>query len=1169
MRLNKIKLAGFKSFVDPTTLNFQTELTSIVGPNGCGKSNIVDAIRWVTGEGSAKKLRGESMTDVIFNGTSERKPVGKASVELIFDNSDGRVGGEYAAFSEISIRREVDRESQSSYFLNNTRCRRKDITDILLGTGLGARSYAIIEQGMISQIIEAKPEELRNYVEEASGIAKYKERRRETENRIRHTRENLDRLNDLRGEIDKQLAHLKRQADAAERYKVLKQEQRQVDAELNALNWRTLNEASEEHKERIHNQTVALEAEIAKQRHSDAEIEKLRQNAIEKRDDVNEVQSEYYSKGADIARCEETINSATEREKQLEHELEDIAKNCEELTNQLGDDQTQAKEMEAEIERMTPDLERQQEEAEFCQARLQETEGLMQTLQTKWDTFNQTLAQTNQDVQVEQMRIKHLEERIEQGEQRLLQLEEERGTLDSGKHNQDIEALTTTCDEEKDRLSKAQEDIKQTQHAIQEQRQIIKALQNEYDEAKQHLNTARAERTSLQTLQDAALGKSNAAVGEFLKTHQLDENPRLAQGIRVDAGWERAVETVMSPYLEAVCVDDIQAHLQDVNTLSQGQLSMVNITDRTGATHSNHGTPLATKIQSDWPIASLLNGIYIADNAHEALRLIQQLNGHESVITPDGLWFGKNWLRVNKPDNEHDSVIKREKTINALAERIATMHKTLVEQEQILEENRCTLNDLESQLEMHQTQYQQFSETYRESNAKLSALVARSEQMITRENALKEEISALETRIANKKEELLQARSQWQEAVNCSEEKSTERLALEEERNSCREKLQNLRHDAQHTKQVADELKIKIETQRNQIHYLNEARVRADKQLKVFEQRRQAVEDTLKNIAHPLPEQRKKLEALLAERLHVEHKLSETRRQLEEMESELNAEEKRRTEHDQRAGQLRDQLEETRMLQRTVQVKSETFRENIAKFGFELNELVESLPENADLDAWQARFDALTNRIERMGAINLAAIDEHKQLTERKNYLDDQNEDLIEALATLENAIRKIDHETRMRFRETFDAVNNNFKELFPKIFGGGTAYLELIDGDILTTGIMVRAQPPGKRNTSIHLLSGGEKALTAIALVFSFFQINPAPFCVLDEVDAPLDDVNVGRFCDLVTEMSKTVQFMVVSHNKITISMAKQLAGITMQEAGVSRLVSVDIDEAIAMAEA
>ncbi|MGD8712750.1 MAG: chromosome segregation protein SMC, partial [Thiohalophilus sp.] len=672
MRLTKLKLSGFKSFVDPTTVPLPSTLVGVVGPNGCGKSNIIDAVRWVMGESSAKHLRGDSMADVIFNGSTSRKPVGQATVELVFDNSDGSVGGQYANYNEISIKRTVTRDGQSIYHLNGTRCRRRDITDIFLGTGLGPRSYAIIEQGTISRIIEAKPEELRVFLEEAAGISKYKERRRETENRIRHTRENLDRLGDLRDELDKQISRLQRQARTAERYKVLKQEERLMKAQLQSLRWKGVDDQARESDNAIREQETALEAAIAKQRHIEADIENQRGQHTEASDKFNEVQSRFYSIGADIARLEQSIQHARERRTQQKQDLEQIEKDWSDAQIHVEADRRRIEELEAGLKTIEPDLQSAEQREQAVSEALQSAEQAMQEWQQAWDDFNQESAEPARQAEVERTRIQHLEQKLTQVQQRLEKAEQDLQQQSPERVQQEVTQLES-------QLTQTGEQVEQAQRALSEKQDQIAALRDsthqvnaDLDQARSRLQDLRGRSASLEALQQAALGKDAGAVNDWLSGQRLQDAPRLAEEMDVDAGWERAVECVLGGHLEAVCVAGVDPLTEVLGSLQEGTLTLFDTQAGGPASNLERGTPLRDKIRAPWSLDALLGTVYAAESLAEALAMRTQLAAYESVVTREGIWLGPTWLLVVK-DQEQDQkagILKREQELKALDTQI-------------------------------------------------------------------------------------------------------------------------------------------------------------------------------------------------------------------------------------------------------------------------------------------------------------------------------------------------------------------------------------------------------------------------------------------------------------------------------------------------------------------
>lgn len=1168
MRLKSIKLAGFKSFADPTVVPLQSPITAIVGPNGCGKSNIIDAVRCVL-SGAARQLRGDTMSDIPFNGSAGRKPVGQASVEMLFGNEDGSLGGEYAAYPEISIRREINRDGTSDYFLNNARCRRRDIVDIFLGTGLGPQSYAIIEQGMISRIIEAKPEELRIHLEEAAGISKYKERRRETENRIQHARENLERLNDHRNELEKQLAHLKRQASAAERYKELKQEERLLKAQLQALHWRELSQQIQSQSSAIQTEETQLEARIATQRQLGAEIEKLRAEQMEFSDVCNEVQSRFYSLGAEIARLEQQVKSGRERRQQLQNDLQQLNESQQEIQQHYEQEQFQIEELQAELEQLEPRLTQAKNNVAQSNQQLQEAEQAMTGWQVSWDEFNTHAAQTARTLEVEQTRMQHLQQSIQVTQQKIARIISERDQIDITAPAAEIETLTQRTATLKQQIDELQQNLQELNLKIQQQREQERNLNIELDQQRNQLQQMRGRRASLEALQQAALGKNDQAVTGWLTQQQLQQQPRLAENLIVAEGWEIAVETVLNPYLEAVGVQDLQTFNSAIDNFATGKLVLYQTHSNVSVADNVNQTSLLSKITSSWPLAELLTGIYIAENLTEALTNVVNLQANESIVTRDGIWLRRNWLRISKNADAKAGVLQREKELQELNKKIIEHEQDIASKAETLTQLRNDIAVIEQQREQLQQQYREASMQQGKSQAQLSAEQAKHKQLLQRLGVIEQEINEYQTQLTTAQQQLTQAEQVWQQASTKVNANNEQKQQLLDQRDVCRQQLDAKRQAARATKENQDELQMQLETSRHQLHFLNQSVTRADKQLQEITQRSETLQQTLQEVEAPLQAFVQELEQLLAQRLSIEHELTAARQQLNQVEHQLREQERQRNSIEEAVQTLRQQLEQLRMKLQASQIRQSTHQEKIVEANFELETLLTELVAEAEINVWEEQITRLEGRIQRLGAINLAAIDEYNQLAERKTYLDAQNNDLIEALTTLETAIRKIDQETKARLQETYDKVNTEFNSLFQRIFNGGNAALEMTEGDLLSTGIIVRAQPPGKRNSTIHLLSGGEKALTAVALVFAMFQLNPAPFCILDEVDAPLDDVNVGRFCNLLKEMAGKTQFIFISHNKLTIEIADQLIGVTMKEPGVSRLVAVDIQQAIEMATA
>ena len=1163
MRLKSIKLAGFKSFVDPTTTNFPENLTAVVGPNGCGKSNIIDAVRWVMGESSAKHLRGESMADVIFNGSNARKPVAQASIELIFDNSDATVTGEYGKFNEISVKRQVTRDGQSNYFLNGTKCRRKDISDIFLGTGLGPRSYAIIEQGMISRLIEAKPEELRVYIEEAAGISKYKARRRETENRIRRTRENLERLTDIRDELERQLERLSRQASAAEKYKQYKEEERLKGAQLKALRWKGLDSQVKQLDFVIGELDVSMEGKVAEQRHVDAEVERLREKHHEVQEHFNQVQQHFYSLGAEVARLEQSIQHQRERKQQLYEELDQIKASWQESDEHLRVDSEKVAELDAILAEREPELELISEQQEASAEALALAEETMQNWQQEWEEFNGKSGESRRQAEVEQSRIQHLEKSQDRLKDRIERLRKEQESLDSGPLAQEMRQLEEQVEQYRGQSEENELRSESLQEDINRMRRENGDRGRQLDEAREKLQTLKGRRTSLEALQKAAMG-DDGAVSDWLNRHELDAEPRLADQVQVDEGWEKALEAVLGDSIQAVAISGFDQVSDWLGDLSHGRLALFSPATVKGS--GSKGKLLRDHVQGQVP-EGLLAGVYVADDLNAALALRGQLDAYESVVTRDGIWLGPDWLKVAKEEDQEAGVLERRRELDQLEGEIDTLQATVDDLKEQLESTREQIGELEEEREEVQRQASRINRELGEINAQVSARQVRLEQITMRRERLGRELEEANEQHAQEQEQMKEARAVLAEALDAMEADSGQREALLSRRDELRLRLDEARQKARHARDQSHHLAMEVQGARTQADSLRQNLSRLESQVQALAERKALLEEQTNEGDEPGTELQMQLEEKLEVRLEAEHKLTEARRELEAVDHEMRNLEGQRGQFERQAQEIRSTMDQKRMQWQDLTTRRQTVAEQLGEHNFDLDTVLENLPEEANEQEWAREMDMIGQRISRLGQINLAAIDEYQQQSERKNYLDSQNADLEDALNTLENAIRKIDRETRARFKEYFDRINRGLQELFPKVFGGGHAYLELTGDDLLDTGVTIMARPPGKRNSTIHLLSGGEKALTALSLVFSIFQLNPAPFCLLDEVDAPLDDANVGRFCNLVSEMSAKVQFIYITHNKIAMEMAATLMGVTMHEPGVSRLVSVDVEEAAEMA--
>ena len=1166
MRLQAIKLAGFKSFVDATTVPFPNNLCAVVGPNGCGKSNIIDAIRWVMGEGSAKNLRGESMTDVIFNGASNRKPVGQATIELLFDNSAGRLTGEYAAYSEISIKRQVSRDGQSSYFLNSVKCRRKDITDIFLGTGLGPRSYSIIEQGMISQLIEAKPEELRVYLEEAAGISKYKERRKETERRISHTRDNLDRLTDLREELERQIHHLERQAKNAERYTEFKKEEREVSAQLSALRWQNLDQKAGVQQQQIDQFEIELQARISDQRRVEAEIVALRDQLIGSNDSLAAVQQRFYDEGTEIARIEESIQYQSERARTLADSLRQTDQERTETAASLGSDEALIRDLAEQLERLAPEQAALSDSEIASKDQLEMAEHHVAELQQRWDQFTSEAAKVAQAGEIEQSKIALLEDSLQRLNQRLKAVGDDKTRLSEQAVAEEIGPLEAMIETQEEQVGRIQSEFDGLASQLQSQRVQNEQLSRTLNEQRSEMQHLAGRRASLDALQQAALGQAGDDTA-WVSEQGLESALRVGESLEVDAGWEEAVEAVLGDALQGILVSNLRELSPAVARLTQGSITLLGMSDtHAPVVQGEARVSLAAKIQSSAELSAWLSHVFVAEDLEDALSLAENLAPDESVVTRDGLWMGASWIRVSADKDVTAGVLQRQKELTRLIAQIEALETLIDTTDEELAAGAINLTVLEQDRDALQSRLAEQQRAYGETRARLTAKRIQAEQIASELERADREITHSQAQLETDSVQLQAARSRLGGAMDEMEGVEATRAELAEQRHSAQQALVTLRQQAQADRDANHQLALRTQNLTAQLTATRQAIMRLSARQTSLLERKQTLEADIAALAEPTTALQANLQERLQTRQGIEAELLAGRQVAQKIEFDIRSNESQRALFEEGVDQVRGQLEKARLEFQTLDVKRSTIEDLLKEAGAVLQEVISAMPEDADIPVWETELTKIENRIQRLGAINLAAIEEYKVQAERKAYLDAQNDDLEKALDTLMMAIRKIDIETRTRFKETFDLVNTKLQQLFPKLFGGGHAYLEMTGEDLLDTGVALMARPPGKRNSSIHLLSGGEKALTAIALVFSIFSLNPAPFCLLDEVDAPLDDANVMRYSELVKEMSRTVQFIYITHNKVAMEMAEQLMGVTMHEPGVSRLVSVDVEEAVAM---
>ncbi|MCU7554293.1 chromosome segregation protein SMC [Alteromonas sp. ASW11-19] len=1156
MRLKKIKLAGFKSFVDPTTIPFPGDMTAVVGPNGCGKSNVIDAVRWVLGESSAKNLRGDAMTDVIFNGSSARKPVGQCSVELVFDNSSGRIAGEYASYNELAVKRLVTRDATSTYFLNGIKCRRRDVTDLFLGTGLGPRSYAIIEQGMISRLIESKPQELRVFIEEAAGISRYKERRRETENRIRHTLDNLERLEDVRQELGQQLDKLQRQAAAAQRYKALKQTERRLKSELAAIRW--LNHS--EHLSRLESDRQAqqkeLDALIDRQRGDEAGIAAHRTRRDVCKHELETLQQKLFTTATSITRLEQNALHSKQRSQQITRELSELADRKAGLTESLREARAAYEQAQSQQTSLEPQLAMSEARVEQAQHAREEAEQALRTFNRDSREHEQQYHELKQQVQACHSKIQSTMSMQLRTSQRVSELREERETLNSDQLQEQLAELTARLEEAQHQFEDRETDISHAQKEVHTAERQLESARGQFREADGQLHQVQAKIAALEALQN-----THSSAGESI----ADDISPLWQSLTVKSGFEQLVERVLAAWHHPLVTEthDRAFLTEAADILPQGHPVYY---QQLAQSEARPGTLAASIVTGTFPAG--FNEIYIAENSAEAVTLLKQLAAHQSVMVKNGPWLSHQYV-IHGTAGEQDGALQRAAQLTRLAQDAEQLEERVYETRHRLDEHTASLATATETLNRFKQDRDQVRAAIQGLENQRDVVDMQLTQSNARTEKLLQDLRTQETLLETEQQQLEVLAEQLESLEVAILEHETHVEDVHAQRDALEQEVAHQRRTAEAETQATHAMALKLQQCQSQSALYAEQVTRNESQLTDYSRQEERLREEQAALAQPQETQKAQLQTLLAEKQTLESERAEQQAQLQDIEQWL-----KEAEQDQQGISRQVQQRQTAIDALNLEIEGGRVRaaaviEQLEETGQSLKAVLDTLAEDADEQHWQNELEKTSNAISRLGAVNLAAVEEYETQSERKAHLDAQHDDLMQALDTLQSAIRKIDKETRSRFSQTFEQVNDDLKQLFPKVFGGGSAYLALTDDDLLETGVTIMARPPGKKNSTIHLLSGGEKALTALSLVFAIFRLNPAPFCLLDEVDAPLDDANVGRFCKLVSEMSRTVQFIYITHNKIAMEMASHLTGVTMAEPGVSRMVAVDVDEAMAFAEA
>ena len=1171
MRLNSIKLSGFKSFAEPTNFMLPGQLVGVVGPNGCGKSNIMDAVRWVLGESKASELRGESMQDVIFNGTNNRKPASRSSVELVFDNSDHRAGGQWGQFLEIAVKRVLTRDGTSSYYINNQPVRRRDVQDVFLGTGLGPRAYAIIGQGTISRIIESKPEELRLFLEEAAGVSKYKERRRETANRLADTRENLTRVEDILRELGANLDKLEKQAEVAARYNTLQSGATLKQHQL----WFLKRSEAEADQVKVKNDAAQalndLESRTADLRRVESELETIRQAHYAAGDQVNQAQGKLYEASAEVGKLEAEIRFVVEGRQRAEQRLA-------QLKEQIASWSTRSQDAGVELEQLAESIVVAEERSIELAAQGEEQAGnlpaLEDALRAAQNAANEQRGSVNQVQQ--QIQVLAAEQRNIEEQSRQLNQRRERLTADRNALAAPDEARVAQSQAAFEQAEQAAELAEAVLHELQdsvpeldEQRRAAQAAVN-HESARQSDLSARQD--ALKALQEKV--RTDGKLKPWLAKHGLDGLQGLWSRIHVEPGWENALEGALRERLSALEV----SRLEMVKAFGQ---------DAPPAKLSFYSPPAAEvppaaraglKPLTDWLrlndegqkalLAEWLQGCWTAANLDEAMAQRSQLQAGEAIYVPAGHVVSAHSVSFYAPDSEQAGLLAR-------AQEIENLDKQLKAQVLIAEQARAALVRAEAaytDASQRQVSARREGAETRGRAHELQVEMLRLTQLAEQTRARGEQIAADLAEVDGQLDELQERRVTAEarfEELDMQLADSQERhaqlddkvISAERGLNGAREQQRSLERQAQEAtftlrslQARQGELQRSLDTAATQEKSLADEAARASEELTRFTAA--AAEAGL--------------QSALAMKLEREQALGALRSQYDDLTAKLRASDERRLQLERELDPLRQRITDFQLKEQAARLGVEQYSQQLAEAQADLAAVAQSITEgNVRLTGLQSEIDRFHREIQSLGAVNLAALDELTAARERKTFLDAQSADLVEAMNTLEDAIKKIDAETRDLLGSTFATVNQHFGQMFPELFGGGNAKLVMTGEEILDAGVQVLAQPPGKKNQTIHLLSGGEKALTAIALVFAIFLLNPAPFCLLDEVDAPLDDANTERYARLVTSMSKKgTQFLFISHNKIAMEMAEQLIGVTMQEQGVSRIVAVDMESAAGMLE-
>jgi chromosome segregation protein len=1170
MRLNTIKLSGFKSFAEPTHFQLPGRLVGVVGPNGCGKSNIIDAVRWVLGESKASELRGESMQDVIFNGSGLRKPASRAAVELVFGNEDARAGGPWNQFAEIAVKRVLTRDGTSSYYINNQPVRRRDVQDVFLGTGLGPRAYAIIGQGTISRIIESKPEELRMFLEEAAGVSKYKERRRETEHRLKDTRDNLTRVDDILRELNSQLEKLESQAEVARRYRDL---QERGELKLHQLWFLKHRDAAGEQQRlarAVNEATNALEARVAELRQDEAQLETIRQAHYQAGDDLHAAQGQLGEAALEVSRLEERIRYVVEGRRRIEQRRAELAAQKEQWQRRRDEANGEQLEVAAQIAASDEQRDALAAQVEAQAGRLPDLDASVRGAQAAAGEQRSAVAVVQQQIQVLAEQARHVEEQRRALQQRRERLVAE-GVQLAPPEPQRIAGLERESDAASQRLAAAEA-------ALQQLSDSVPRLDQERREQQERVNLEAARHAELNARLDALRAlqlrvQTEDKLKPWLARHGLEGLQGLWTRVHIETGWETALESALRERLNALevgRVETVRAFVADAPpaklvfyTPPQAAISNAHRTLARLSDLLRLGDAGLQALLNDW-----LEGVYTASSLDAALAARAALTHGEIIMTREGHAVSQFAVSFYAPDSAQAGMLARAQEIENLQRQARAQGLITEEARAALVRADAAFTGASQQLAAARGEAGAAQTHSHQLQVELLRLAQLAEQANTRRGQLDAELAEIDAELA--------ALHERHGGVEARFEELDLQLAATQERHA---ELDTSVLTAQRSLDQAREAQRALERQAQEAAFTSRALAArraelervvatAAQQVADSEQAAMQLSDELERLTDAA--EQSGLQASLALRLERESALAARRSAYDDLTLRLRQADEQRLAREQSLQPLRERITRLQLEEQAAQLGGAQFLDQLHGAGADLDALAQGVAaQGVKLGGLQAEIDRIHAEVAALGAVNLAALAELTTARERRMFLDAQSADLVEAMKTLEDAIRKIDLETRELLGSTFNQVNEHFGRMFPTLFGGGHARLVMTGDEILDAGVQVMAQPPGKKNSTIHLMSGGEKALTAIALVFAIFQLNPAPFCLLDEVDAPLDDANTDRYCKLVTAMSSETQFLFISHNKIAMEMAEQLIGVTMQEQGVSRIVAVDMQAAVNLAEA